>query len=129
MDLKKDVSRLEQAYNDSQGVTAEFNLNLLRRMQRDLDAELNEEAFEHFAFYNAEAGRVEIFIRSLEEQTIQVAGEVFPLDAGELIHTENSHKYTVEEFARVASRAGLRLRRTWTDPKQDFAVLYFGVRE
>ena len=127
VDLKKDASVLEPAYNDSQGVTAEFNLNLLRRMQRELDAELNEEAFEHYAFYNPEAGRVEIYIRSLEEQRIDVGGEVFPLRAGELIHTEYSHKYTVEEFAAIAGEAGLTLRKCWSDPDDYFAVLHFVV--
>lgn len=127
VDLKKDVSLIELAYNDSLGVTAEFNLNLLKRMRRELDAELNEDAFEHFAFYNSQAGRVEIYIRSLEEQTIRVAGEVFSLGAGELIHTENSHKYTVKEFAALANQAGVKLEKTWTDPKSYFAVMYFRV--
>lgn len=127
VDLKKDIDLIERAYNDSRGVTAEFTLNLLKRMQRELDADLNEEAFEHYAFYNRQAGRVEIYIRSLEAQTIDVAGEVFPLGRGELIHTEDSHKYTVDEFAAVGQQAGLRLVKSWTDPNRYFAVMYFQV--
>ncbi len=127
VDLKKDPQVLERAYNDSEGVTAEFNLNLLQRMQRELDADLDKNAFEHHAFYNPEAGRVEISLRSEREQTICVAGETFPLQAGELIHTENSHKYTIEEFAAIAQGAGLTLRKSWTDPRNYFAVLHFAV--
>lgn len=127
VDLKKDIHLIERAYNDSLGVTAEFNLNLLTRMQRELDAELNEQAFEHFAFYNSDAGRVEIYIRSLEDQTICVAGEVFPLREGELIHTEDSHKYTVDEFAAMAKQAGLQLVKSWSDRNHYFAVMYFQV--
>jgi dimethylhistidine N-methyltransferase len=127
IDLKKDVHVIERAYNDSLGVTAEFNLNLLTRMQRELDAELDEDAFEHLAFYNPDAGRVEIYIQSLEEQTIGVLGEVFALGAGELIHTEDSHKYTVDEFAAIGQQAGLELVKSWTDRNNYFAVLYFRV--
>jgi dimethylhistidine N-methyltransferase len=129
IDLKKDAEILERAYDDAQGVTAEFNLNLLRRMQQELDAELNEEAFEHYSFYNPDAGRVEIYIRSLEEQSIRVAGEVFPFREGELIHTEYSHKYTVEQFAVIAKEAGLTLRKSWTDSNNYFAVLHLVVLE
>jgi dimethylhistidine N-methyltransferase len=128
VDLKKDASLLEHAYDDSQGVTAQFNLNLLRRMRRELDAELSEEAFEHVAFYNAKAGRVELYIKSLEEQAIRVAGKVFALRTGELIHTEDSHKYTVPEFTAMANRASFCLRKAWTDAKNYFAVLYFVAR-
>jgi dimethylhistidine N-methyltransferase len=128
VDLKKDVHIIERAYNDSLGVTAEFNLNLLARMQRELDADLDEDAFEHFAFYNVQAGRVETNLRSLEDQEIRVGDEVFPLRAGELIHTEDSHKYTVEEFAAMGCESGLLLEKLWTDPNYHFAVMYFRVR-
>ena len=129
VDLKKETSVLERAYNDSQGVTAQFNLNLLRRMQRELDADLNVEGFEHYAFYSAEKGRVEIYIRSKQDQEIGVANKVFRLKQGELIHTEYSHKYTVAEFSGLAQEAGLELHKSWTDPKQYFAVMHFVVKD
>ena len=127
VDLKKDRRILEKAYNDEQGVTAEFNLNLLHRMRRELGADVDVSAFEHHAFYNEEMGRIEIFLRSRIDQTICLSGQELKVDAGELIHTEYSHKYTVDGFAELAAEAGWTLRRVWTDSNHYFAVMHFVV--
>ncbi|QDV45046.1 Histidine-specific methyltransferase EgtD [Stieleria neptunia] len=127
IDLVKDVETLERAYNDDAGVTAAFNLNLLRRIRDELDADIDVQAFEHVAFYNHQASRIEIYIRSLKQQTIRIGETSFELDAGELIHTEYSHKYTIEGFSALAARAGLELHRSWTDDERLFAVLHLVV--
>jgi dimethylhistidine N-methyltransferase len=127
IDLEKDRETLEAAYNDSRGVTAEFNLNLLRRINRELGGDFRLETFRHVATYNAEQGRIEIFLQSLCDQVFTVAGSAFRIAAGELICTEHSHKYTVDGFARTASKVGLTLRKQWTDDKERFAVLHFAI--
>ena len=127
IDLKKDVATIEAAYNDRLGVTAEFNLNLLHRINRELGASFDLDQFFHRAFYNAELGRVEIYLVSRRAQVVNVGGNIIEFAAGETICTEYSHKYTVEEFAALAATAGLTLRREWTAKKQEFAVLHFAV--
>ncbi|HUZ72570.1 MAG TPA: L-histidine N(alpha)-methyltransferase [Stellaceae bacterium] len=122
VDLQKDPAVLEAAYNDSQGVTAAFNLNLLERMNRDLGADFDLRRFAHDAFYNALAGRIEIYIRSLADQIVTVAGHGIRFAAGERIHTEDSHKYTVIGFHRLAARAGYRPLGTWTDRNRLFSI-------
>ena len=97
---------LNAAYNDAAGVTAEFNLNLLTRINRELGGTFNLDAFEHHAFYNRERHRVEMHLASLKRQKVKVAGETIEFRAGETIHTENSYKYSVE----IARRAGARRR-------------------
>ena len=128
VDLKKDPEILDAAYNDRAGVTAAFNLNLLDRINRELDGDLDLDRFEHVAFYNVIGGRVEIYIRGLVNQSAQIAGRTFHFAAGELIHTEYSYKYSVEEFRAVAARAGFRPVDTWTDPAELFSVHYFRLR-
>ncbi len=122
VDLKKDPGLLDAAYNDSAGVTAAFNLNLLERVNRELDADFDLDRFAHDAFYNEAAGRIEIYIRSLADQIVTVAGRAIRFAAGERIHTEDSCKYTIPEFQRLAGRAGFRPRRHWTDPAALFSV-------
>ncbi|MGB7328433.1 MAG: L-histidine N(alpha)-methyltransferase [Rubripirellula sp.] len=124
VDLQKDVEVLERAYNDSQGVTADFNLNLLHRIRRELDTDLEPGDFRHHSFYNTEKHRIEIYIRSAREQQVRIGTETFFFTEDELIHTEFSHKYTVDEFAEMARRAGLQLRKSWTDEREYFAVLH-----
>jgi len=128
VDLKKDPDILDAAYDDRAGVTAAFNLNLLERVNRELDGDLDLDRFEHVAFYNAVEGRVEIYIRSLADQSAQITGRTFHFAAGELIHTEYSYKYSVEEFRALAARAGFRPVDTWTDPAELFSVHYFRLR-
>lgn len=127
IDLQKDVDTIESAYNDSSGVTAEFNLNLLHRINRELDGDVEIEQFEHSAQYNEELGRVELHLVSNCDQQITVGNQSFEIADGEKIHTEYSHKYTIEGFAELAASAGLTLRKQWTDPKHHFAVLHLAV--
>jgi dimethylhistidine N-methyltransferase len=128
VDLKKDPEILDAAYNDRAGVTAAFNLNLLERINRELEGDLDLDRFEHVAFYNEAQGRVEIYIRSLDDQEARIAGKRFDFTAGELVHTEYSYKYSVEEFRALAARAGFRPVDTWTDPAELFSVHYFRLR-
>jgi L-histidine N-alpha-methyltransferase len=125
VDLKKDPAILHAAYNDAAGVTAAFNLNLLARIQRELGARLNLAGFRHRAFYQQSEGRVEMHLESLDEQIIQIGEHIFPFRRGETIHTENSHKYTIAEFACLAARVGFHLVEFWTDPEQLFSVHYY----
>jgi L-histidine N-alpha-methyltransferase len=125
VDLKKDRAVLERAYNDAAGLNAAFNLNLLERVNRELDGDIDVERFEHVAIYNEERGRMELYLRSLADQTATIAGRRFRFAEGELIHTENSYKYAVPEFHALAARAGFRAVQTWTDPSRLFSVHYF----
>lgn len=124
VDLKKSLDLLLPAYNDENGVTAEFNLNLLHRINRELDGDIDVARFAHQAVYNAHAGRIEIYIVSLADQDITVCGQRIALAAGERIHTENSHKYSVEEFQALATEAGWQPAQVWTDPEQLFSIHY-----
>jgi dimethylhistidine N-methyltransferase len=128
VDLKKESATLDAAYNDRAGVTAAFNLNLFERINRELDGDLDLDSFEHFAFYSESKGRVEIYIRSLADQHATIAGRRFAFAAGELVHTEYSYKYGVDEFRALAARAGFRPIDTWTDPADLFSVHYLRLR-
>jgi L-histidine Nalpha-methyltransferase len=127
VDLKKDARILHAAYNDRAGVTAAFNLNLLARLRGELGAELDVAGFGHEAFYNDAAGRIEMHLVSRKPQRIRLHGSSFALAEGERIHTENSYKYTVEEFRTLAHRAGYAVERTWTDAGQMFSVHYLRI--
>ena len=122
VDLKKDPALLHAAYNDAQGITAAFNLNLLARINRELNGDFNLERFAHDAFYNSRAGKIEIHIRSLADQIVTVAGRRFAFARNERIHTEDSWKYTAMEFQQLAARAGYRVARCWIDPAELFSV-------
>jgi dimethylhistidine N-methyltransferase len=122
VDLKKDAQRLNDAYNDAAGVTAQFTLNLLRRMNRELNGNFDLFAFRHDAFYNEEKGRIEIYFRSLHDQVVSVAGRQFPFKKGERVHTEYSYKYDDAELEGLAKAGGFTLARLWTDPERLFAV-------
>ncbi|SRR6056297_773433 len=129
VDLQKATATLEAAYDDSEGVTAAFSLNLLKRMQRELDADLNVDDFRHEAIYNPRLGRIEISLVSQTDQTIRVGDQLFTCRAGERIHTEYSHKYTVAGFAAMAAEEGFALHKSWTDEQERFAVLHLVVNE
>ena len=122
VDLKKPVSILLPAYDDGQGVTAAFTINLLARINRELDGTFDAGRFAHEAIYNAEAGRVEIYLRSLAEQIVRVKGRAFAFAEGDRIHTENSHKYTVTEFQTLAAATGWRPVKAWTDQADLFSL-------
>lgn len=125
VDLKKDANVLHAAYNDAKGVTAAFNLNLLARINRELGADFDLRRFSHYAFYNAALGRIEMHLVSLVKQTVAIGSHHFGFDVGESIHTENSCKYSVEEFRTLALAAGFRTERVWLDAKRYFAL--FGL--
>ena len=121
-DLKKDANLLHAAYNDSRGVTAAFNLNLLTRINRELGGDFALRRFSHYAFYNAACGRIEMHLVSLEKQTVKLAAHRFAFERGESIHTENSYKYSLEGFRALAMNAGFRQARWWTDRRGLFAL-------
>jgi L-histidine Nalpha-methyltransferase len=121
-DLRKDPRVLEAAYDDAQGVTAAFNLNLLRRINRELGANFDLAAFEHRAIYDQARGRIEMLLVSREAQEVRVAGRRFELAAGETIRTECSHKYTIDGFHALAAAAGWRAEDVWVDERSWFAV-------
>ena len=127
VDLKKDSRVLHAAYNDAQGVTAEFNLNLLRRMNRELGANFDITAFEHRAHYDEAAGRIEMHLVSTVGQTVRIAGLDFHFTRGETIHTESSYKYSLDEFRALARRAGFVAEHHWTDPANLFAIHFLSV--
>ena len=112
-DLKKDPELLHRAYNDAAGMTAAFNLNLLERLNHELAADFDPARFRHYAFYNPVAGRIEMHLVSLAEQTVSVAGQRFHFALGETLHTENSYKFRCEEFSEIARSAGWRLTGEW----------------
>ena len=127
VDLKKDPAILHAAYNDSSGVTAAFNLNLLTRINRELNGNFDLAKFRHYAFYNPVQGRVEMHLFSLQEQRVQIQQHPISFRAGETIHTENSYKYTVEELQEIAHLAGFTAVKTWMDEQQLFSVYYLTV--
>jgi dimethylhistidine N-methyltransferase len=122
VDLRKDVEVLHAAYNDAQGVTADFNRNLLARINRELGADFDLEAFRHEAFFNEEASRVEMHLVTDGPQAVRVAGQAFAFAPGESIHTECSYKYSIAGFQALARRAGFAPERVWTDDDGLFSV-------
>ena len=122
VDLKKDPAILIPAYNDRRGVTAAFNLNLLERINRELDGDIDVGRFAHDAIYDERLGRIEMHLVSLVRQTVRVLGREFRFTEGERIHTENSHKYTIAEFRALARTAGWRPAEAWTDAGNHFSL-------
>lgn len=127
IDLKKDTETIEEAYNDLAGITEQFNLNLLRRINCELDADFQLDQFKHRASYNNRLGRVEMYLVSQSAQSVTVRGNRFYFAAGERICTEYSYKYRVRQFADLVASEGLKLCEYWTDAKQRFAVLQFDI--
>ncbi len=125
VDLIKPAEVLNAAYNDAAGVTAKFNLNLLKRINRELGGGFDLGAFEHHAFYNRERHRVEMHLASLKRQKVKVAGDSIDFRAGETIHTENSYKYSLEKLAALARGVGWRPDGAWTDERQYFGIQAF----
>ena len=125
VDLKKDRQVLEAAYNDSAGVTAQFNLNLLQRINRELGADFDLDQWRHLAIYNSNAGRIEMHLISEADQFAHLNEHKFHFDRGEKIITEYSYKYSPDEFAAFAAKAGFNFVRLWTDEARLFGVFYF----
>ena len=129
VDLHKSSERLNAAYNDAAGVTAQFNLNVLGRVNELLDAEFDPAAFRHHAFYDSQKQRIEMHLISECAQTVPCNGTPIDFAQGESIHTENSYKYTLEGFAELADSAGLSVEQSWLDDEQLFSVHYLKIRE
>ncbi len=124
VDLQKSVEVLERAYDDSAGITASFNLNLLQRLNNEFGANFDIGAFEHMAHYNSTKSRIEMHLKSLKAQTVTIGGRRFEFAAGELLHTENSHKYTLASFSKLASSAGFTVHTVWMDEREYFSIQY-----
>ncbi|HMH18290.1 MAG TPA: L-histidine N(alpha)-methyltransferase [Burkholderiales bacterium] len=122
VDLKKDKASLDAAYSDAKGVTAQFNLNLLHRINRELGADFQVNRFRHKAFYDPLMSRIEMHLESQYSQFVHVAGRRFDFASGETIHTEISCKYSIAEFQELGKRAGFSPEKVWTDPEQLFSV-------
>ncbi len=128
VDLKKDVDVLEAAYNDSAGVTAKFNLNLLERANRELGCDFDLSAFRHRAVWNETRGAIEMRLYARRPTAVTVGDKRFTFDRDEWIHTEDSHKYGLDEFAAMASKSGFDVKTVWTDAEQLFSVQYLVAR-
>ena len=124
IDLKKETEVLERAYNDVKGVTAEFNLNILKNMNSNFGTNFEINKWKHVAFYNEKKGRVEMHLQSLEQQSVRLNGTSISFEKDETIHTENSYKYSIEEFEDLISEFYF-LKNVWSDPDNKFAVCYF----
>ncbi len=122
VDLVKDPSILNAAYDDEAGITAKFNLNLLARINRELGADFDLASFSHHAFYNSERHRIEMHLASKKRQKVRVAGRAVEFRAGETIHTENSYKYTIESFGALARGSGWTPVAVWTDAGANFSI-------
>jgi dimethylhistidine N-methyltransferase len=128
IDLIKDVRILEAAYDDAEGVTAEFNLNLLERLNRDIGTDFDRSRFAHRALYNREHDRIEMHLVSQADQAVALDDERFRLEEGETICTEHSHKFSVGSFSALAAEVGLELDGIWFDPDELFAILLLRTR-
>ena len=129
VDLQKDRRIIEAAYNDSHGITAEFNLNLLVRANRELSADFDLNAWRHRALYNSSKGRIEMYLISERDQRVHVEGREFDFRASERILTEYSYKYTPQGFAALAHNARFQFEKLWADDARLFGVFYFAVRD
>ena len=123
-DLAKAPSKLEAAYNDKKGVTAEFNKNLLHRINNELDADFNLSQFEHRAIFNSQKSRIEMHLKSKVEQAVSINQQQFEFSKSESIHTENSYKYSLESFAELVEKSGLVSQKQWIDKDELIAIQY-----
>jgi uncharacterized SAM-dependent methyltransferase len=125
IDLEKDKSILDSAYNDKNGITAKFNFNVLTRINRELDGEFNLSSFEHKSFYNVHKHRIEMHLKSKLDQQIRIGaiGKMFYFKKGETIHTENSYKYSLHRLNKLIKKAGLQVIRNFTDPDEQYTLI------
>ncbi|MEL7310018.1 MAG: L-histidine N(alpha)-methyltransferase [Pseudomonadota bacterium] len=129
VDLKKDAGVLERAYNDAEGITAEFNLNMLTHLNRVYGSDFDREQFLHRAIYNERHGRIEMHLVSTQAQTVTLGEQQFRFLPGEYILTECSYKYTLDEFASLAERTGFRVTQVWTDVAKHFSLQFLDVSD
>ena len=125
LDLVKDKKILECAYNDSEGITAQFNLNILSRINSELGGNFDLQKFRHHAVYNEDQNKIEMYLRSIDRQTINIpqADLILNLEKDELIHTENSQKFTISNIKQMSEKAGFEIKDMWYDEKQYFAMI------
>lgn len=124
VDMPKERTVLEAAYNDEAGITAAFNLNLLQRIRHELNSDIDPTRFVHRAFFNEAESRIEMHLLSPRAQQVAIEDEHFSFVGGESLHTENSYKYTPASFRDLAGAAGFRAIAMWTDPRELFSVHY-----
>jgi dimethylhistidine N-methyltransferase len=129
VDLHKSEALLHAAYNDAAGVTAEFNLNVLHSINRLANANFRRDRFSHLAFYNREQRRIEMHLVSKQFQSVRVDGKLVEFEKGESLHTENSYKYSVEQFSALGAAAGFTLQRSWFDRRRLFSFHYLAVAQ
>ena len=127
VDMIKDVAVLEQAYDDAGGVTSDFNLNILYRINRELGADFDMSCFRHFAFYNQKLNRIEMHLTCIQSCQVTIQDHVISFSSGESIHTENSYKYEPQGFIALAEQSGFRFLQRWSDPGEYFSVFLFEV--
>jgi uncharacterized SAM-dependent methyltransferase len=125
LDLVKDKKILHQAYDDSQGITAQFNLNILSRINSELGGNFDTSNFVHYAVYNENKNKVEIYLRSLVKQTVEIpnADLILEIDEDELIHTENSYKYTISQIKQMFAMTGYQIKEIWNDDKLYYSLV------
>ena len=125
IDLEKDKSILDRAYNDKNGITAKFNFNVLTRINRELEGEFNLSSFEHKSFYNIHKHRIEMHLKSKLDQQVRIGaiGKIFYFKKGETIHTENSYKYSLHRLNKLITKAGLQVIRNFTDPEEQYTLI------
>ena len=125
LDLVKDKNVLHQAYNDSQGITAQFNLNILSRINSELGGNFDTSKFAHHAVYNENQNKIEMYLRSLVKQTVEIpnADLMLEIDEDELIHTENSHKYTISQIKQMFTMTGYQIEATWNDVNRYYSLV------
>ena len=127
VDLVKDIPTLISAYDDKKGVTAEFNKNILQRMNTELGTNINLNFYKHLAIYNKSKKRIEMRLKAKKNNNIRINGSKYSIKKNEEIHTENSHKYTIKSFRNLANEAGWKVKKTWVDDKKLFSVHFLDL--
>lgn len=122
VDLIKDIKTLISAYDDKKGITAKFNKNILKRINTELDGDINLGLYKHIAVFNKSKKRIEMRLKSIKNNTINIQGSKFVIKKNEEIHTENSHKYSLRSFKNLVNEAGWKISTTWVDDKKLFSV-------
>ena len=122
VDLIKDIKTLISAYDDKKGITAKFNKNILKRINTELDGDINLGLYKHIAVFNKSKKRIEMRLKSIKNNTINIRGSKFVIKKNEEIHTENSHKYSIRSFKNLVNEAGWKISTTWVDDKKLFSV-------
>ena len=127
VDLVKDIPTLISAYNDKKGVTAEFNKNILQRINNELSGDINLSLYKHLAIYNKKKKRIEMRLKSKKNNNIKINGSKYFIKKNEEIHTENSHKYTIKSFKNITNEAGWKIKKTWIDDKNLFSIHFLDL--